>query len=217
MMRRLLLFSFLLLFGTSCGTGISFFDKKRPTFTAHPPGVRPSPQILVVQNEACQFYKAQNLILDCHEEENLFSAGLEQRKNLIYTGCAGKAFSAVWGTGNNFTPAIPTAPTAGFSVYYWGFFGQPGAHFDHAVQSKYQKFLTHFKNSINPLNLNNCLGGNYPYSDVDQIINTALIGTAANLSFSDPEVFLECYRAELQTYGTKNGCLSSLPQVPSDP
>ena len=169
----------------------------------------PQQQTNSVALEACQFYKAESLILNCYEEYDFFTVVTQQRKNIIASICARKAFVAVWGAHFQPSPYVYDAENAKNTNFHWWFGfgkiqkGSPSAFPPNSLELKYLHLLGQFKNSLDANQMNQCLGGNYPY-DGPKIIKTSL--DMIKLNLLEPQTFILCYRNQLERYKTQNAC-----------
>ena len=169
----------------------------------------PQPQPNPVALSACQFYKAQSLILNCHEKHNFFTQAIQKQKNVIASICAKRAFSTVWGAYFNPSPYVYDAESVKNTNFHWSFGfgniqkGSPSAFPPNSLELKYLHLLNQFKNSLDANQMNQCLGGNYPY-DGPTIIKTSF--KMIKLKFLEPETFILCYREQLERYRAQKAC-----------
>ena len=159
--------------------------------------------------EACQFYKIETAIINCFEQRNYFKQTLSERKNIIGSVCFKQAFSGVWGANFNPSPYVYNPESVKNTNFHWHFHlgniqkGSPSAFPPNSVELKYLNLLNQFKSSLNATQMNQCLGGNYPY-DGHTIIKTS--SEMINLEMLEPEVFIRCYREQLELYKGQQAC-----------
>ncbi len=163
---------------------------------------------LTASSEACQFYKAQSLIINCHERRGFFKAKIKQQKDTIAVLCAKKAFASVWGANVHPSPQTYSGAPAESANFNWWFVwgnlqaGSPPSS-PGPVEGKYLRLLNQFKSSLDTGRMNSCLGGNYPF-DGPTIIKTSF--NMMNLDMLEPKVFTKCYKEQLELYRAKNSC-----------
>ncbi len=168
------------------------------------PNPNPHHQTTSHSPRACQFYRIQSLIINCHAKYNFFGH-VGKQQNTIGTGCAKQAFSSVWGT--NFTPTAHTNNRETSGLHWWFQLGniqktnlpQP----PHYLEIEYQNLQRAFYGYVDANRLNTCLGGNYPFN-VEVIISTSF--EMIKLGNLTPATFTKCYRNELELYRKTNFC-----------
>ena len=194
---------FFSLINTQCSNKPKFQNVKVPV----PAPAQTTPTTVVLEN--CQFYKAQSLIINCYERYNFFEQGLADRKNITASVCAKQAFSQVWGANFSPSPYIYNPSAVKNTNFHWFFGfgniqkGSPTAFPPNSLELKYQNLLNQFKISLDTNQMNQCLGGNYPF-DGPTIISTS--EQMIKLGNLEPKIFIKCYREQLEIYRVKKGC-----------
>lgn len=182
------------------GVGVPVTPQIQPQFPLNQ-------QALVLQ--ACQFYKAQSLILNCNEEKDFFNVSLQNERNIIASVCLKQAFSSVWGTNFSPSPYLYDPEANKSSNFNWHFRlgniqkGSASAFPPNAIEIQYLQLLDQFKQGVDANQLNQCLGGNYPHTS--PIIFSTALGMI-KLGHLEPEVFFKCYKDQLEAYRIKNSC-----------
>ena len=175
-------------------------------------------------SEGCQFYNTQSLVVKCHKESGFFTEEIGERQNTIASICLKQAFSAVFGV--NLNPSLPQQRNDEDSWFRgWLVFGNlqlgdlPPSP-PHPLEMRYVNFLNHFGNSINSNQFSTCLEwerfGHFVQKrglmTGSEIIDTALKMVKHNML--DHEIFVKCYREQLEQYGRQACSAVVAPQNP---
>ena len=201
----------LVLMNLQCRNKSKFKNIEKPAAPLDSPSQKKQkPPAKTVSVEECDFYKIQSTIINCHEQRNFFGQTLPERKNIVASLCLKQAFSSVWGVNFNPSPYIYDPESVKNTNFHWQFSfgniqkGSPTAFPPNSLELKYQTLLNQFKSSIDANQMNQCLGGNYPFADGPTIINTSLQMT--NIGSLEPETFIRCYREQLEIYKAQKSC-----------
>ena len=175
-----------------------------------PPGdTPPQTQTQPVNQAVCDFYKIETLLLNCYEKYSFFTQITQERRNIIASACFKHAFVSVWGVNFNPSPYIYDPEAVQNTNFHWRFSwgniqkGSPSAFLPNSLELKYQSLLNQFLHSLDTAQMNQCLGGNYPF------VGPTIISTSykmISLKMLEPETFINCYRTRLETYGLQNNC-----------
>ena len=169
-----------------------------------PPG-----QTSVASVEECNFYKLESAIINCYEQGNFFDEAIEKRKNIVGSACLQKAFSAVWGANFNPSPYVYNPESVKNTNFNWHFSfgniqkGSPTAFPPNSIEFKYLNLLNQFQSSLDVNQMNQCLGGNYPF-DGPTIIRTS--HEMIKLKLLESDTFIKCYREQLERYREQKAC-----------
>ena len=171
----------------------------------------PSAQTSVASVEECNFYKLESAIINCYEQGNYFDEPTESRKNIIGSACLQKSFSSVWEASFNPSPYVYNPESVKNTNFNWQFSwgniqkGSPTAFPPNSVEIKYLNLLNQFRSSLDVNQMNQCLGGNYPF-DGPTMIRTGL--EMIKLDLLESDTFIECYREQLERYREQKACPS---------
>ena len=159
--------------------------------------------------EKCDFYKIETLLVNCYDQKEFFKQTTQERQNIIASYCFKQAFSSVWGVQFNPSPYTYNPESVQNTFFHWRFDfgniqkGSPSAFPPNSLELRYQTLLNQFQSSLDTNRMNQCLGGNYPFS------GPVIIRTSHELikqNILEPETFSRCYKEQLDTYGVKNNC-----------